>query len=266
MLMVAGHQDNIINLMKKLKDLFIKKEKKLIPSAELLKGTWQEYKKYAFKFIELLIYGLIGSLPFLILIFVFFNALVKFEEGLIGFGVLGILTVLLLAAFVLMIIWNLRAQIGSIILLKENYQPSPQESFKKSNKYLVPFLGVSVLLTVLVFAWGLLFLLPALIFGIYYGFAQYIQVAEDKRPFSSIERSYDLVINYWWPVFGRFCLLVLIGSLVYGLLSIPFYWMSDNGWLFESYNLVMNLIWVLLSPFFTIYPYKVYKNLVEIKD
>lgn len=252
--------------MNKLKKLFTKKENKLERSCELLKSTWTDYKKYAFKFIELLVYGLVGSLPFLILVFVFLKVLIQNNGTLPSFGVLGILAVLFIGAFILMFIWNFRAQIGGIILLKEDYQPSPKESFKKADKYLVPFLGVSALLLLLIFAWGLLFLLPALIFGIYYGFSQYIQVAEDKRPFGAVERSYDLVRGYWWPVFGRFMLLILIGFLAYGVLSIPFFWITDGGWFFEAYNLLINLIWVLISPFFTIYPYKVYRNLVKIKD
>lgn len=251
--------------MKILKKIFAKKESKLEPVGSLLKSTWSDYKKQAFKFIELLVYGLIGSLPFMLLLFIFIRVLMVGGETWPGFGVLGIFIVFFLGSLVLMIVWNLRAQIGGILLLKENYQLSPRESFKRADKYMGPFIGVTALLSVLIFAWGLLFLLPALIFGIYYGFSQYVQVAEDERPFRSVERSYDLVRGHWWSVFGRFLLLILVGFLAYGALSIPFFWISEGGWLFEAYNLLINLIWIILSPFFTIYPYKVYRNLVRIK-
>lgn len=237
---------------------------KLIKSGALIKATFQDYKRHVLKFIELIAYSLVGSLPFMILLFV--GAALILEKRDLNYLVLGGMIVLLLATFVLALIFSLKAQVGSIILLKKNFSLSAKESFKEAKPYIWSFLWLSILLTILIFAWGLLLIIPAIIFGLYYGFAQYILVAEDTRPVASIKRSYQLVKGYWWPVFGRFCLLMLIAGVIYIILWGPMEFMKEGGTTFNIYNVVVNLIWVLLSPFFTIYPYKVYEHLKSLKS
>ncbi len=244
---------------------------KLNKPKDLIKATFSDYKQHVLKFIELIAYSLIGILPFIVILFVGMAAVLgknNFDSNsvTINYPALGIMTVFLIASLVLAIIYSIKAQVGSIILLKKNFSVSAKESFKQAKPYIWPFLGLSLLLGVLVIAWGLLFIIPAFIFGVYYGFAQYVMVAEDKRPFSSVERSYDLIKNYWWPVFGRFCLLMLLGVLADLIVWLPTKFMVDGGLAFNIYSVFANLVWIFISPFFMIYSYKVYENLKKIKS
>ena len=240
------------------------KKEKIIGSLELLKESWLVYKKNLWKFIEVILYGLVGLIPFFVVIML----IVAYgQSGLstrVSLGVNILLGLLAFLAFVasicLAVVYSIRAKVASILLLKNDFT-SAKENFKEAKPYFVRFLGVSLLLMVLVIAWGFVFIIPALIFGIYYGFAQYVLVVEGKRPFSSVERSYDLVKGYFWAVFGRFMLVIAIGIAVYLLISWPLKYLAETSAWFFSYNVFMNLIWVLLSPYFIIYPYQLYISL-----
>lgn len=243
------------------------KKEKIIGSLELLKESWLIYKKNLWKFIEVILYGLVGMIPFFIVIMLMTAYIASGLATKVSFGVNVFLGLLVFLAFVasiyLAVVYSIRAKVASILLLKNDFT-SAKENFKEAKPYFVRFLGVSLLLVVLVIAWGFVFIIPALIFAIYYGFAQYILVVEEKRPFSSVERSYDLVKGYFWPVFGRFMLAMAIGIAIYLLISWPLRYLGETSAWFLPYDVFMNLIWVILSPYFIIYPYQIYKSLKKI--
>lgn len=244
----------------------MKKKDKIIKSLDLIKESWSDYRKNVLKFLEVYVYGLVGMIP------LFAILLLALAYGTAGLAqsaswytnlILGIITsILLLVSIYLAIVYSIRIKVASILLLKNNFS-SAKENFKESKPYVLKFLGVSLLLVVLIIAWGFALIIPALIFMIYYGFAPYILVAEDKRPFSAIERSYDLVRGYFWPVFGRLVLIAVIGMLVYEIISIPLPSLEQNDMATFGYNVSMNLIWALISPYFLIYSFKLYKSLKE---
>ena len=242
-------------------------KEKIIKSLELIKQSWQVYAKNLLKFLEVFVYGLVGLIPMVVLMIL---AYAYIGTGLaekaplalnIVLAIVGI--ILLFISFYYAIVYSLKAKVASILLLKNNFT-SPRDNFKAAKPYIARFLGVSVLTIVLTIAWGILFIIPALIFGIYYGFATYILVVEDKRPFSSVESSYDLVKGYWWPVFGRLALVSFIGFLLYAIISAPMSKMTQGEAPYIIYNVVTNIIWAGLSPYFMVYFYKLYQSLKQV--
>lgn len=239
------------------------KKEKLIKSMDLIKESWQVYAKNLMKFIEVFVYGLIGVIPmFGVLIVTVLYA--RFLGNSAPVAVNVILGIIAFAAFVasiyLAIVYSIRSKVASILLIKNNFT-SAKENFDEAKPYFVKFLGVSVLLVVLVIAWGFALFIPAIIFAVYYGFAQFTLVVDGKRPFSAIERSYDLVKGYWWPVFGRFLLVSAIGVVIYSIISAPLKGMQEGETAALLYSVFVNIIWAILSPYFLIYSYKVYESL-----
>jgi hypothetical protein len=242
------------------------KKEKITASFDLLGNSWKVYCQNLWKFIEVLLYGLAGVIPFFVVIMLIAaygasGLAVKVSLSLnIFLAFLAVVAVI--ATLCLAIFYGTRSKIASILLLKNNFTTA-KENFKQSTPYFWRFLGVSLLLVILVFSWGLLFVIPAFIFATYYGFCQYVLVAEDKRPFSSVERSYDLVKGYFWPTFGRMMLLIVIGIAIYLLLAWPLRYMAEASSSYFAYDVFMNLVWALLSPYFIIYPYQLYQSLRE---
>jgi hypothetical protein len=240
-------------------------KEKIVKSKDLIKESWQMYTKNLSKFIQVLIYGLVGIVPMLgvmLVVIVYANLLGDKAPEAVNI-ILGILA---FAAFVysfyIAIVYSIRSKVASILLIKKNFT-SAKENFKEAKPYFVKFLGVSMLLFVLVIAWGFALIIPAIIFAVYYGFAQYVLLVEGKRPFSAIERSYDLVRGYWWPVFGRFVLIFAVALFINWILSMPMSGMEEDSAGYLAYSLLLNLIWAVLSPYFLIYSYKIYQSLKE---
>jgi hypothetical protein len=240
--------------------------KKIMNCQSLLTKSWQEYVANFSKFIMIYVYGLIGLIPiaivsFLVTLVIFTGVWSKvpfIAQMSLGF-IFGLLIVF---SIIFAIYYGIRVKAATLLLIKNNYSDT-RDNFKDSKKYVWGMLGVSLLMFVVVLAWGFVFLIPAIIFGVYYMFASYILVVENKRSFSSMERSYDLVHGFWWPVFGRMMLLALIGLIFFMILSWPLNFMEENSGPFMLYNIVTNVIWMAISPYFVIYYYNIYKSLKE---
>lgn len=244
-------------------------KEKLIKSTILFKESWEIYRKNLLKFIMVFLYGLAGFIPLLVVLVLFFiyniTGLAEKASLIVNFSLAFIGFCLFVASLYVAIVYSIRSKVASILLLKNNFTPA-KNNFEEAKPYFIKFLGVSMLMMVLIIAWGFLFIIPALIFGIYYSFATYILVIEDKRPFSAVERSYDLVKGYFWPVFGRLFLVSIFAILVYAFISWPGYKMSEGSNIFIAYNVLINIIWAILAPYFIVYFYQLYKSLKTVKD
>jgi hypothetical protein len=244
----------------------MKKTEKIIKSFDLIKESWFIYKKNLLKFIEVFVYGLIGAIPMfgILLASGIYIGYLADKAPLLVNIILGVITFLaFVVSLYFAIIYSIQAKVASILLLKNNFTPA-KENFKSAKSYIVKFLSVSILTVVLVIAWGFAFIIPALIFAIYYGFATYIVVLEDKRPFSAIESSYDLARGYFWPIFGRLALISVVGLILYSFISAPISSMDENGTPSMIYSIFVNVIWAVLSPYFIIYFYKIYESLKNV--
>lgn len=244
------------------------KKEKIIKSKELVKETWILYKENVIKFVEIFIYGLVGLIP-MMLFFGLLTIYLNFFSEKVSLSVNLIVAILSVVAFIVslyfVILYSVRTKVASLLLIKNGFI-DPKKNFEAAKPYFVKFLGVSVLLFVLILAWGFLLVVPAIIFAVYYSFAKYILVFEDKRPFTSIEKSYDLVKGYFWPVFGRLALALLLAATAYTIISIPLSWVEDGGLADIILNLSISIVWAFLSPYFIIYFYKLYRSLKEVNN
>ena len=240
--------------------------KKIMNCRSLLTSSWQEYVANFSKFIMIYVYGLVGLIPIavvsLLATLVIFTGVwsnIPFAAQMsLGF----LFAILVICSIIFAVYYGLRVKVATLLLIKNNYSET-SENFANSKHYVWGMLGVSLLMFVVILAWGFVFLIPAIIFGVYYMFASYVLVIENKRSFSAMERSYDLVHGFWWPAFGRIILLGFIGMVVFMILSWPLNFMSENSWPFMFYNIIINVIWMAISPYFVVYYYNIYKSLNE---
>ncbi|MFZ2310611.1 MAG: hypothetical protein WAW11_03640 [Patescibacteria group bacterium] len=240
--------------------------KKIMNCQNLLTKSWQEYVANFSKFIMIYVYGLIGLIPIAAVSLVATLVIVTGVWSKMPFMAqisLGIIFgLVVICSIIFAIYYGLRVKVATLLLIKNNYSDTAL-NFKDSKNYVWGMLGVSLLMFVVVLAWGFVFLIPAIIFGVYYMFAAYILVIENKRSFSAMERSYDLVYGFWWPVFGRMLLLGLIGLIFFMILSWPLNFMTEGSAPFTLYNIIVNVIWMAISPYFVVYYYNIYKSLNE---
>lgn len=237
---------------------------KMISVGELFSQTWVIYKNKFWKLMALSFLPILGIIPAVVIAIVWgvmgsaFNAS-NSAIGLINvvMGLLGIVT------FVAIIVISYIAQIGVMVYIKDDSAlVSIKEIWKKAKPYAWPYFVLSLLTGILLILWGLLLIIPAIIMGVYYSFVAWVFLNEDLKNMKAIRRSKELVSGYWWPVFWRTLLLCVIMWIIIGLFS----GLRAQSSTVNSYSFVSNVISFIISPFYIIYSYKMYQNLVKIKE
>jgi hypothetical protein len=156
------------------------------------------------------------------------------------FGVLFLLVGILIS--IIIGVWVYAATFFA--LKEQNSQIPVKQVFTTAKPHLWPFFWVSFLSGIAVMVGVVLFVIPGIIFGIWFSLALYVFVFEGTKGTSALKRSKVMVKGYWWPVFGRFAVIMIASGLIS---SIKFF------------GPIINLLFV--APFSIIYGYLIYKDL-----
>ncbi|MDP3837034.1 MAG: hypothetical protein Q8Q67_02955 [bacterium] len=228
----------------------------LINPKDLFVASWKVYQRGFFHFIGMYLWGLVGVLPLAV---VAATAVLLYTQAGWNNAFFYVIAGLLgLAALAWAIYYTTRAKIGWLVLIKNDFKDI-KASFKETKPYFWTYLWASLITGLITFALVFFLVIPAIIVGVLYAFATFAIVFEGKRTFSSIERSYDLVKNYWWPVFGRFVLLGVVAMIVSVALNFPLDYLE--GAAHDLLVFLINVFWALVGPFFLVYSYQLYLDL-----
>ncbi|PKM88511.1 hypothetical protein CVU83_01585 [Candidatus Falkowbacteria bacterium HGW-Falkowbacteria-2] len=231
-------------------------KQKLTPSFDLIASAWKLYKRGFFHFIGMYLWGLLGLLPLAVVaglaisLYTFADWQTPFFYVLFGF--VGLL------ALAWAIYFTTRAKIGWLMLIKNDFK-GIRPTFNETKPYFWRYLWASLVVGLITFVLIFFLLVPAIYVAVIFAFALIAIVFEDKRTFSSIERSYDLVKSYWWPVFGRFILIGFLALIASFFLNIPLAFLE--GALRDIWMALVNIFWALTGPFFLVYSYQLYLDL-----
>ena len=228
----------------------------LTPFFDLLSKSWKLYSRGFVSFVEMYLWALIGLIPlFVLLLLALFLAPILSPIPFYLYLVFGFLS---LFAVAWAIYYGTRAEIGILLLLKNNFS-KVKDNFLESKKFFWRYILLSITYTVMLLILILLLVIPGIVAYVFFSLSYLALVMEDKRVFSSLERSADLVKGKWWKVFGRFLGILVIGLLISVVLSLPVNHLSET--FAPVYSVISNIIWVLITPFFTIFLYYIYKDL-----
>jgi len=243
--------------------------KKLLSISDLFENTWDLFKKNFWELVKIIGLGwavrigivLLGAILLVSLVVLSsFNwssltlqktNLQQIMSIIIALGPL----VVVLAVFVLgLILTSLWVNLGLIIQLVNsksgaNFASSLKQSFKK----LWSFVWISFLVNVIVGLGFVLFIIPGIVFAIWYLFAIYVFADKGTRGWSALKKSKQLVQGRWWPIFGRVVLLFVLIMICSIALSR----------LLPILSIVFSFLFGL---FFLCYYFNLYKNLIAIKE
>lgn len=237
-----------------------------LPAAnDLLARAWQIYKDKFRKFLEIYWRGLIGAAPFLVVAALLAWASNLTAEANLKLPLVSFLIVLGVVTFLGFIYYAVRTQIGLMLYFERSESVPAQEVFNDTKNYFWRFLGVTLLSALLVLLWALLFIIPGVVFCIYYTFGTMVLLFEGLASKAALNRSRELVRGYWWAVLGRFILLSLIYMVLALILSVPNLVLPPNSVYSAAWSGAVQAINFLVGPLFGIYSYLIYKNLVAIK-
>lgn len=233
---------------------------KLPRAKELIMRTWEIFEK---NWKKLVLVVVIGVLPLYI-----------FMAGVFGIIVLtapahrmlaAIIGVVLGLVFLYGIFWAYATLVGAIILAVEGQPISIKSLFLSSRKKIWKFSLTYILYALVVLAGVILLLVPGFIWGIWFCSCVCIVIKEDCSPIESFKRSRRYVRGRFWAVFGRLCILGLIGmGLSLALQLVTGFFLSSIPFAGDIINTIFsNLFWVIFS---LIYAYVLYLEMKKASD
>jgi len=220
----------------------------LLPVIELLKKSFDAYLKKAWILIGTMLFSFSGFLAMLPSVVIgFLISYVPFKNSNFDLNIILCDVLLLLAGFFLAIILGLWSQTAMLCAVKED-----SADFKKILLMAWPKIGslfwVSFLAGLVIMGGSILFIIPGIIFSVWFCLSTFVFIAEDLHGTSALKRSKQLVEGYWWPVFGRLAVIGILCMLV--------------SWV-RVYGPIINIFFMV--PFALVYEYMLYQDLKRVK-
>jgi hypothetical protein len=232
--------------------------KKLRPIGQLFSDTWKFYQLNFKKLSLLMLFGLIGVVPYAasaaIIVSLPTTSLSKTLWGLIMF-----------ISFVFLIYWCVSTFLGLLIFIK-NPEKKIIDVFNEGRKLFWGSLAISMIVNLFILLWSLLFIVPGVIFWVFYCFAMFAFVYGGYRRSAALKRSKELVSGNWWPVFGRILIasaIILIFGIIFESLASFATHLSIYYYLCIALNYFITFFF--FYPLFTIYLTSTYNDLEAIK-
>ena len=112
------------------------------------------------------------------------------------------------------------AQISLISALKDPAEhTSIAQAYKRGWEKIFSYWWISILLTLIFIGGYVLAFIPGIIFSVWFVFAPFALVVDEKRGMAALLHSKSLVRGRWWGVFGRLLLIGLVTMIDYVAIS-----------------------------------------------
>ena len=120
---------------------------------------------------------------------------------------------------------------------------------------ILPSIGLFILFVIGLFVTLALFVIPGVIYYIYFSLVLYILILEDTSLLEAFKRSYRYIKGWWWPMLARIILIIAILTAVSLFGLVPFYGIP-----------VVYAFTLLLTPVFLVYVTQTYLELRSAKS
>lgn len=184
----------------------------LISFGDLMKKSWDNYKKAIGTYTGLVFTPLLGFIPVIIIMIIWAVSLYGLgndSSGAISTGLSWFLGIATIVAVIFMYIIALKVYIA-IILKVNNPDLTYKQLMKQTKGKVLSFLFAGILVSLVMVTGYMFLIIPGFILSIFLIFVSIVNIYEGKKGISALVRSKDLVKGYWWPILGRLLLLMLI--------------------------------------------------------
>lgn len=240
------------------------KKPKLTPVFDLLTKALKIWWKNLKKFVMIYVWAAL-----LMLIPVAVIALIS------GLGVLGHFTqslaywVILIFfgfwALIAIIYFVILAYLSMFLLIKHDFVGREWNIYQESAKYFWSYLALVILTMIITMLWFFALIIPGIIASVFLMFACYAFIFEGRRDIDALKRSYHLVKNYWWAVFGRVLFLALAYWFFGLVVSSPLTIAPQSAAFTAIWGGALQAINLLIGPISLLFTYLLFQDLVKIK-
>jgi len=134
------------------------------------------------------------------------------------------------------------------------------DSYRQSLVKILPYFWVYILSALAIFGGLILLIVPGIVFAVWFYAALFIVIFEKEGGLSALLKSRAYIIGQELKVLWRIIVLALfylLILLIVGLIILP---------LGESWNWLVQLLLLFVTPLVVIYPFLIYRSLRELKS
>ena len=223
----------------------------LIGPLEIIKESWNLYVQNWRKFTT-----------YLILLFFSTTLITLISAGVVYMDKLSIISplydgLMMLAIIIASGIFSLWVYISLLQVMRLCYEKKPvpywKETLQKSSHLIWPAIIITIIVILIVIGGVILFIIPGIIFAVWYAFAYYEVVFENKTGMEALRASKLLIAGRWGGILWRLFVPGLAFGILIGLISnilnkITYYALST---LELHFLLVSSLVSSVVSIIFT---------------
>ncbi|MBU6431467.1 MAG: hypothetical protein KGJ58_03170 [Patescibacteria group bacterium] len=233
----------------------------LLNAKVLLDQAWEIYKKSFWIFFGIIILPMLASTALTYSISASTSLLLLKSPSLNSLGLeMLILSGALTLAVIVIQVWGQTALLCAIKDRKENI--GLKESYRRGWDKIISYFWVSFLSGIIISVGLFFFLVPGLIFLVWFGLASFVFISENKKGWSALMTSKNYARGNWRGVFWRF---LFIGTIAYLFLHL-----FNTLEVFTPIPAIREIYfyfgYALMSPMATIYLFLIYENLKKIKN
>lgn len=177
----------------------------VVDSWDLYRKNWRKFLPFmVLLFLPTLILSALGTITLYLSVYLPSSSLAS-----------NIVILIVFAASLVFAIWV------TIALARTMYacllaQPTEwRETFSSSNNLIWPMIFTTFLVGLIVLGGTLLFIIPGIIFAVWYSFTSYAVIFEGAKGLNALRASKSLVVGRWWPIAWR----ILLAAVVFGFLN-----------------------------------------------
>ncbi|MBU0647957.1 hypothetical protein KJ855_02145 [Patescibacteria group bacterium] len=267
-------------------------KKQLIGVGELITTSFREFWRNLWVFIkvELIKYLVIfGVLVIVGAIFALFYFAVK--DTLTGNEAMEIAAIAIIVGLVMVWtlvsvifgLWSVAAKVEIVTFGEENI--GAIDAYKRTWSKLFEFWWVMLVLGLIMSGGFVLLIIPAIIFGVWYSFSEFILISREERGLDVLVKSKAYTRGMWWDVFWRMAVAIaivmgvavgmdVIAQMISFIESLLSNMAGEQEWLALIMVVVLALVSVAVrllvnifaETFGLIYRYKIFKSIKSIKS
>ncbi len=191
----------------------------LLSISELIQQSWNNYLKTLRRFAPFLDVLLASFIIryFLGFVGLYLNAYTKLSNLSVDLSI-----TLVIIALSFLGIWTSLAIIKLTQLVQKNSTlPNFKESYIKTVHCIIPTFLLSLLVALIIITGSILFLIPGIIFAIWYYYVNYIIIFEEQTGLNNLKISKQLVVGRWFSMAIRIIIpkiVFLIGVIILSIL------------------------------------------------
>lgn len=223
---------------------------------ELAKEAWVIYKKRFWTIVGIGVVIFIAEILLLVAAVIvgalgYFGLGAKLSAGF--FGLVGVLVIVGLIISTVLSSWSNAAIFLSITKWKEDRKIT--DLLKDAKPFILPYFLTSLLAGLLSIGAFLFFIIPALVFGVWFSMWKFILVTENKSGLLALHTSREYVRGRFWGVVWR-VIAVHLPVLILGLLFT-----RGRGDAMGPLHGIFQIVSLLLIPFYMIYDFVLFTHL-----